>query len=318
MNLERYISFKQGSTKYGKAPHKPILVLALVEAIDKGSVVQNQFPISAEIVGYFRGYWNQLVKTGHTPNFALPFFHLQNEKSQIWKLETLLGFENVLTSSNSVKSLSTLSTYVRYGKLADEFFNFLLDKPNREIAKARIIEKYFDLSGNGFYDFPVDYLKEIDSQILNEPPSEYVGRIIQLKNQAKEIMEEEDFMREAAFKKLIPQLYNNTCAISGMRVDTTMNASMIDACHIVPWAESHDDTVTNGISLSPNLHRAFDRGLIAIDDDYRVIISDGFVESDSPYKISQFNKSKILLPESSKCRPSRENLENHRNRWGFG
>ncbi|WP_201288840.1 HNH endonuclease signature motif containing protein [Polaribacter septentrionalilitoris] len=39
---------------------------------------------------------------------------------------------------------------------------------------------------------------------------------------------------------------------------------MIDACHIVPFSISNDDTIPIGISLSPNLYRAFDRGLITI------------------------------------------------------
>lgn len=33
-----------------------------------------------------------------------------------------------------------------------------------------------------------------------------------------------------------------------------MNAQLVDACHIVPFAISKDDTINNGISLSPNLH----------------------------------------------------------------
>ncbi|MFC4198185.1 HNH endonuclease [Pedobacter jamesrossensis] len=32
----------------------------------------------------------------------------------------------------------------------------------------------------------------------------------------------------------------------------------------VPFNVSHNDKVTNGIALCPNLHRAFDRGLVSI------------------------------------------------------
>jgi putative restriction endonuclease len=58
-------------------------------------------------------------------------------------------------------------------------------------------------------------------------------------------------------------------------VDATINVTMVDACHIVPFSISYDDTITNGLALCPNLHRAFDRGLIAISDDYRVVVSEG-------------------------------------------
>jgi len=93
--------------------------------------------------------------------------------------------------------------------------------------------------------------------------------------------------------------------------------SMIDACHIIPFAESYNDTITNGIALSPNMHRAFDRGLISIDNDYRVLVSSKFIESDSVYSIRQFEGSSIILPENSSYYPSLENLAYHRERFSF-
>lgn len=84
-----------------------------------------------------------------------------------------------------------------------------------------------------------------------------------------------------------------------MKVESINSISMIDACHIVPFSESYNDTITNGIPLCPNLHRAFDRGLIGIDDNYRVLISRSWKESQSPYLIKQFEGKQILLPENS-------------------
>lgn len=61
---------------------------------------------------------------------------------------------------------------------------------------------------------------------------------------------------------------------------------MIDACHIVPFSESYNDIVTNGIALCPNLHRAFDSGLISIDENYKVIVSNTFIEERNNYSIA--------------------------------
>ena len=91
-----------------------------------------------------------------------------------------------------------------------------------------------------------------------------------------------------------------------------MNAQLVDACHIVPFAISKDDTINNGISLSPNLHRAFDRGLITINSDYVVRISPAIKEKDSPYSLSQFEGKQISLPKDNKFFPSIENLNWHR------
>ncbi len=116
-------------------------------------------------------------------------------------------------------------------------------------------------------------------------------------------------MRGGVFKKVVPRIYNYTCCISGMRVTAGSAVQMIDACHIVPFSESHDDTIGNGISLCPNLHRAFDRGLISIDENYKVIVSSQFRESDeSDYSIRKYQSKRILLPTEEKYRPSRENL----------
>lgn len=64
--------------------------------------------------------------------------------------------------------------------------------------------------------------------------------------------------------------------------------SMIDACHIVPWADPFNDTITNGIALYPNMHRAFDRGLISVAADHTLPVSLELRENDSAYGITPF------------------------------
>ncbi len=97
-----------------------------------------------------------------------------------------------------------------------------------------------------------------------------------------------------------------------MRVDATNNINMIDACHIIPFSESFDDTIANGIALCPNLHRAFDRGLIGIDGKYRVVVSNTFRENDCNYSIRNFEGKEIILPKQKEYYPNRENLDWHR------
>ncbi|MEK6546248.1 MAG: HNH endonuclease [Nitrospinota bacterium] len=88
---------------------------------------------------------------------------------------------------------------------------------------------------------------------------------------------------------------------------------MIDACHIIPFSESYDDTITNGIALCPNLHRAFDRGLISIDNNYKVMVSKKIIETNSKYSLKQFKGKKILLPKEIRFYLKLANIEWHRN-----
>ena len=86
---------------------------------------------------------------------------------------------------------------------------------------------------------------------------------------------------------------------------------MIDACHIYPFSLSGDDTVTNGIALSPTMHRAFDRGLLTINSNFLVRVSPSIQEEESRFTLSQFEGKQIILPEKEKYYPSQESLSWH-------
>ena len=80
----------------------------------------------------------------------------------------------------------------------------------------------------------------------------------------------------------------------------------------MPFSESRNDTIGNGISLCPNLHRAFDRFLISIDADYRMRVTADVLE-EGDYGLRQFEGREILLPVERKYWPELRNLEWH---WG--
>lgn len=96
-----------------------------------------------------------------------------------------------------------------------------------------------------------------------------------------------------------------------MKIESSTNAQMTDAYYIVPFSISNDDTIHNGLSLSPNLHRAFDRGLLTITKDYIVRISPSVKENNSVFSLIQFNGKKIILPEKISWYPSHESLSWH-------
>ncbi len=76
-----------------------------------------------------------------------------------------------------------------------------------------------------------------------------------------------------------------------------------------PWSSSRNEPIQNGISFTPPLHRAFDRKLIGINAEYRVVVSDMFVENkDSPFNLKQFHGRKIILPNREAWWPDRAAL----------
>jgi putative restriction endonuclease len=314
--LEKYnqyfLKLNRGFNKgMGYAPHKPILLLSVIQLIQSGIISSNRIFITPELVLAFKENWQKLVETPHTENFALPFFHLRSER--FWRLITYNGIENLTTTSKSIKSFKALKDNVAFAEIDKDLFACINDSVQSMLLTNTLLDTYFpNTKKHHSLSLYSDIQQQIEMQILNEPKEEYQSHIKELKGKLNvEEFEEEIFIRGGLFKRMIPKIYNNTCCISGMKIETSMNIQMIDACHIVPFSISNDDTIPNGISLSPNLHRAFDRGLITINKDYVVRVSPTVKEKNSVYSISQFEGYRISLPEEVKWYPSIESITWH-------
>lgn len=302
---QKFIKLKRGNVAGAseKAPHKPVLLLAVLEEIEAGSIVGNRIFITPELVARFRDVWSRLVRSPvFKPDFYLPFYHLKREG--FWHLQLLPGREFLLTASHSPKSFRSLRETVSYAFLDDALFTLTQNAIDCEVLRATLIAAYL----GGSSEEGRSYIQTVETQILTEAPAQY-------RQAATAFDEEEIVARGGVFKRVVPRVYDYTCAISGMRIIAGASVQMVDACHIVPFAESRDDTIANGLSLCPNLHRAFDRGLIRIDADYRVAVSPMVTEREAAYGLRAFAGRKILLPRQEGWWPGRENLEQHWGRW---
>lgn len=96
-----------------------------------------------------------------------------------------------------------------------------------------------------------------------------------------------------------------------MRIMGPPNVPMIDACHIYPFSLSNDDTVTNGIALSPTLYRSFDQRLNSITVDFKVNVSNLVNGKESGFALTQFENQTIHLPRENALYPSSESLNWH-------
>jgi putative restriction endonuclease len=312
--IQKYIlqfsKLKRSATN-GGAPHKPILLLSILSLIRKGEISFNRIEITPSLVLEFKSIWARLVISQHTANFSLPFFHMRSEP--FWRLVTKAGMIIPVTSSNSIKSLGSLKDSIAFAEIDKDLFDLLLDSVNSSILEDKLLELYFPETKSNYRLNDYGFVNELETQILNDDRESYAERITELRESlSNDEFEEEIFVRTGVFKREIPKIYDYQCAISGMRVESTTNAQLVDACHIIPFAISKDDTITNGISLSPNLHRAFDRGLLTINADYVVRISPAIKENESPYSLRQFEGKQINLPIETKYYPSIENLNWHR------
>ena len=86
-----------------------------------------------------------------------------------------------------------------------------------------------------------------------------------------------------------------------------------DPTKVLPEARSSLSSagINWGVTAA-NLHRAYDRGLITITEDYIVRISPTITEVDSPFSLKQFEGKQISLPQQTHHFPSPQNLAWHR------
>jgi putative restriction endonuclease len=79
--------------------------------------------------------------------------------------------------------------------------------------------------------------------------------------------------RDRAFARQIQKAYDGTCAVTGLRLINGGGRAEVQAAHIRPVAHGGSDSVRNGLALSGTIHWMFDRGLMSVADDYRVLLS---------------------------------------------
>lgn len=114
------------------------------------------------------------------------------------------------------------------------------------------------------------------------------------------------------FRASVLSAYSNKCCITGLIVPALLVSS-----HIKPWRDSDIQTErtnpSNGLCLNALHDKAFDRGLITIDHDYKIIVSNKLknadMDSETKEWIQHYDGSMILLPD--RFLPGRKFIEYH-------
>ncbi|MFN2456303.1 MAG: hypothetical protein ABR577_19065 [Pyrinomonadaceae bacterium] len=62
-------------TKY-RAPHKPLLLLAVLDSISQGIIKNNLIELTPDLCETFTLYWARLMPPDKRGDISMPFFHL--------------------------------------------------------------------------------------------------------------------------------------------------------------------------------------------------------------------------------------------------
>ena len=290
--LHKLVTLRIDRARGNPAPHKPLLLLVIMEMAEKGEITSPEVTLSPDLAFRFSVFWSVVAqRRKQPPEVRLPFHHLGS--SGMWQ---------PLTSEGKLSPDKKLTTMIR---LDASFFDCLADQRFRERARRVIVETepYF---------------------LPEEKTALYT--MLQINPTTPHVRENEELYkasvqtgREARFRIVVVLAYRHTCGLTGYRMTTLEMDSIVDAAHIHEFRDSRNNDPRNGIALSKNAHWQLDRGLWSLTDDYRVLVNrEKFIEDGVPgQRLADFEGRRIFLPSDPKYWPEQTYLDWHRKQHGF-
>ncbi|MEQ1755768.1 MAG: HNH endonuclease [Micropepsaceae bacterium] len=117
--------------------------------------------------------------------------------------------------------------------------------------------------------------------------------------------------RDRAFRISVLSAYDETCAITGLKLINGGGRAEVAAAHIRPVAANGPDSINNGIALSGTAHWMFDRGLISLSDDMEILVSRHVNDVDS-IRGFLIKSLRARTPARSSAKPHPRYLQWHR------
>jgi putative restriction endonuclease len=291
----------------GQAPHKPILLLSVLDLFAQGRITANLIVITPELGELFAAYWSKVMPPERRGNMALPFFHLRS--SGFWHLLPQPGQEAALAAVRQVDTLNQLGRLILGARLDDDLFQLLQTVESRDALRTILIQTYFA---------PEYHPVFLELGEINLQAFVYSQHLIeQARKQIKEMPGEDDAyqqsVRDQGFRRAVVRIYEHRCAFCGVRMLTSDGRTAVDAAHIIPWNLSHDDDPHNGMALCGLCHWTFDQGLLGVSAKYMVLLSGELrITQNVPGHLLTLESRSIIGPAEPELWPHVEALEWHR------
>ena len=280
----------------GKAPHKPLLLLCLVDMAEAGELAGRTLTRTANLVLRFKEYGALVSERWPTRlDLRMPFFYLRTQG--FWE-----GFTLEMTPAQSPESCFVC-------ELNEEFFDLLGDADFRLKARLLLVSRYFE---------PRERVALLESLGLCADGIEKTEkRMWELNEEGEEAARRKG--RCARFAVQVVSRYKFTCALTGLCCLTTDGATIVDAAHIERWAESGNDDIQNGLALCKNAHWMFDEGLWSVQSDGRVVLAPYRFTENGPeaLRLQPYGGRLLQFADGVTLRPNPEYFARHRGIHGF-
>ncbi len=278
----------------GCAPHKPLLLLAMMQMVADGHLSTPRLELSADLVFRFQNFWPIVEpRRGNKGDATMPFHALGPQRDGIWAA-TLASDDRPSTSRDTTKCVI----------IDPELWSLLQAQDFRRRAATCLISTYFPAQEQVALFLACD---------LPFPSGAELAALMTRTLSDNRLLETG---RNARFRGQIITGYYFTCALTGYRLTTSSGAFIVEAAHIRPVAKKGPNERTNGLALTPDSHWMFDEGLWTLDDHYRIMIAGKQHFADSipapGMSLRDYDGRQAHFDPRTPIRPAAENLLFHR------
>ncbi len=293
-----------------KAPHKPLLLLAIMEMIARGEITSRFISITGELIelnALFTAYWRALMPITQTTSIAFPFSRLHTEP--FWELVAVPGRQITRATIDAVSSISQLRKLALGANIDEELF-FLMTRPeSRSRLVNTLLQSCFSDEGRKILQAELGVQHQIFQYSLELEALPH--KVAEPQNP----IPYNDTVRDQGFRRAIVYCYDHRCALCGVRIVTPDGHTVVEAAHIKPWSQFKDDDVRNGIALCRLCHWAFDEWLMGVDDNYQVLLSRHMaISPNAAGFLMTLSGRPIICPQDKALWPDLGRLAWHRKR----
>lgn len=266
-----------------RAPHKPLLLLYALAALQRGEERLISFSNIEEDLG-------RLLEDFGPPRATrpeYPFWHLQSDG--LWEIpeRDILQADLDKAPNRHNPRLTVIRDAGAHGGLTADLFDDLRSQPD---LVNRIAQQLLDAHWEPSYH----------DDILNAVGMPWVAI-----RQARK--------RDPAFRDTILRIYEHRCAVCGYDGQLDRTDLGIEAAHIKWHAAGGPDKPDNGLALCAFHHKAFDRGAIGLDDEHRILISQHVRGSHGVDEwLVRFTGQPVRKPQQGEPAPAADNINWHR------
>lgn len=296
-----------------RAPHKPILLLAVLDLVARGVITSPFLAVTDDLIELnelFNLYWRRVMPVGQTSSIAFPFSRLHNEP--FWELVPQPGGEITPAAVNNITSVSQLRTAALGARMDEDLFHCMQQPEGRSALREALLRSCFSEEGRSALEEQAAVNAEAYSYSLELEQKSHLPLVA-------ETLAADAYKpaaRDQGFRRIVVATYDHRCALCGVRIITPEGHTVVDAAHIIPWSKSRNDDIRNGMALCKLCHWAFDEGMMGISGDYKVILSRQIgANPNVPGVLLTLSGRGIIPPADRELWPAREYLAVHRREW---